>query len=722
MADGERLGWTADDGVVVLTINAHGVGENCFDEALTTALEQALDHVELAAEQVRGIVITSSQPSFCTDSDPSFVLRTTRADAAALNDRLSRDVALLRRLESCGRPVVAALSGDAIGDGFALALAAHRRLAVADNGLEIALPQVKLGLLPGRGALTRVVRLLGIADALTELLLRGRKLDAEQALKLGLVDALVGSQEDLLTAATAWIASASASTARQPWDAPDYRMPGGTPSSPRLAQFLPAYPANLRKQLRGAEMPAPHHIMAAAVEGAQLDFAGALAVETRYLVDLACGQVARNMVQAFHVELPRASRRPRPAGAVEFRPARAAVLGAGMMGAAIAYVLAAAGVEVVLRDVSPEAAARGRDQVAAIVKRTVERGRLDAAHGETVVGRVTPTARVADAAGVDLVIEAVFEDAALKAVALAEIDGVAANGALIATNTSTLPITGLAESVSRPADFVGLHFFSPAERMPLLEIIAGRQTSAETLARALDLAALLAKTPIVVNDSRGFFTSRVISKFIDEALAMLLDGVPAASIEQASLQAGYPVPVLQLTDELSIELMRKIRNQYKAAAAATGDAWASAPADQLVDMMLDEHGRAGRAAGAGFYEYADGKRTGLWPGLGDMAPTPSSLPPLRDLQERMLFIESLESIKCRDEGVIESVADANVGSLLGIGFPPWTGGVLQYVNGFDGGPAGFVRRAQELEQRYGERFAPPASLAALAESGGHYSD
>jgi 3-hydroxyacyl-CoA dehydrogenase/enoyl-CoA hydratase/3-hydroxybutyryl-CoA epimerase len=564
------------------------------------------------------------------------------------------------------------------------------------------------------------VRLLGISEALTEVLLEGKLLGVERCAKLGLIDELVDSPDALLPAAKAWIAAGG--DPRQPWDREDYGMPGGTPSSARLAQFLPAYPANLRKQLRGANFPAPRHIMAATVEGAQLDLAGAVTVETRYLVDLMCGQVAKNMVQAFHVDLAQAGGRRRAAGAAPFRPQRVAVLGAGMMGSAIAYLVAAAGVDVVLRDVSLAAAERGRSYAEGVVGRGVERGRMAAAEGETLLGRITPTDSLSAADGVDLVIEAVFEDAQLKADVLREIDARAAPDALIASNTSTLPITGLAESVSRPADFVGLHFFSPAERMPLLEIIAGKQTSAETVARALDVAALLGKTPIVVNDSRGFFTSRVISTFIDEALAMLTEGIPAASVEQASLQAGYPAAVLQLTDELSIELMRKIRNQYKLATAAEGVPWESVPAERLVDAMLDTHGRAGRAAGAGFYDYADGKRTGLWPGLSKLAPTPSALPPLRELEERMLFIEALESTRCRDEGVIESVADANVGSILGIGFPAWTGGVLQYINAYLGGPAGFVSRARELSQSHGSRFEPPDSLVALAARGGCFSD
>ena len=719
--DGEQIGWAQeDDGVVVLTLDAPGATANAFTAALAAALEQSLDRLEAVREEVTGIVITSAKSSFCLDSNPIPVLSATRAQAGELSDVLRRDAALLRRLETCGRPVVAAIAGSALGDGLALALAAHRRIALADPAIELGMGQVKLGLLPGRGGLTRTVRLLGIADALTGVLLQGQTLGAEQAAKLGLIDEVVGSPKELLEAAKAWLAGRP--DPRQRWDRDDYRMPGGTPSSPRLAQFLPAYPANLRKQLRGANFPAPAHIMAAAVEGAQLDFAAAMTVETRYLVHLMCGQVAKNMVQAFHVELPRATARPRPAGVAPFAPKRAAVLGAGMMGAAIAYVAAAAGLEVLLTDVSLEAAERGKAHSEDVVRRAVERGRLDAAAATRLLARITPSASLREAGGVELVIEAVFEDAGLKAGVLHQVDALAGADSLIASNTSTLPITGLAESVSRPADFVGLHFFSPAERMPLLEIIAGKQTSPATVARALDVAALLGKTPIVVNDSRGFFTSRVISTFIDEALAMVLEGVPAQSVEQASLQAGYPAPVLQLTDELSIELMRKIRRQYQAAAAADGIAWEPVPAERLVDEMLDRHGRAGRAAGAGFYDYADGKRAGLWPGLREFAHEARTRPPLRDLEERMLFIESIESIKCHDEGVIESVGDANVGSILGIGFPAWTGGVLQYINGYDGGPAGFVDRARELSAGYGERFEPPASLVALVEAGGRYSD
>jgi 3-hydroxyacyl-CoA dehydrogenase/enoyl-CoA hydratase/3-hydroxybutyryl-CoA epimerase len=394
-----------------------------------------------------------------------------------------------------------------------------------------------------------------------------------------------------------------------------------------------------------------------------------------------------------------------------------------MMGAAIAYVCAKAGIEVVLKDVDQAAADRGKGYSKALVDKAVARGRSTQEAADELLGRITASADAADAAGAELVIEAVFEDPAVKAQVFAEIEPHLAEGALLGSNTSTLPITQLAEGVSRPADFIGLHFFSPVDKMPLLEIIKGEQTSDETVYRALDLAKAIKKTPIVVNDSRGFYTSRVIGTFITEGIAMLLEGVPAPTIEQASSQAGYPAPVLQLSDELNMELMAKIRKATAAAIEAEGGEWRDHPAYAVIDRMLEE-GRAGKLRGAGFYDYEDGKRTGIWSGLREIYPPvadPSTIS-LKDLEERMLFAEALETVRCMDEGVIESVADANIGSIFGIGFPAWSGGVLQYINGYEGGPTGFVARARELTEQYGARFEPPASLVEKAERGETYSD
>ncbi|HET6208992.1 MAG TPA: 3-hydroxyacyl-CoA dehydrogenase family protein, partial [Jatrophihabitans sp.] len=480
--------------------------------------------------------------------------------------------------------------------------------------------------------------------------------------------------------------------------------------------MLPAFPANLRKQLKGAPMPAPHHILCVAVEGSQVDLDTALRIETRYLTDLVRGQVSKNMIQAFWFDLNSINAGgSRPAGHDRRLASRVAVLGAGMMGAGIAYVCAKNGIEVVLKDVSVEAAERGKDYARGLLDKAVGRGRLSREQAEEVLARITPAAEVAALAGCDLVVEAVFENAALKRQVFGEVEDVLAPDALLGSNTSTLPISQLAEGVRRRQDFIGLHFFSPVDKLPLLEIIRGEQTSDQALARALDFAAQIGKTPIVVNDSRGFFTSRVIGTFVNEALAMLGEGVHPASIEQATTQAGYPVGALQLADELNMELFAKIRNEARAAA---GDGYPEHPGEAVVDRML-ELGRPGRLRGAGFFDYHEGKRTGLWPGLATEFPVhgdPAAVG-LTELGERMLFAEAIESVRCLEQGVLNTVADANIGSIMGIGFPPWTGGVLQYINGYPGGPAGFVARAEEFTRRFGERFAPPPMLRKRADSG-----
>jgi 3-hydroxyacyl-CoA dehydrogenase/enoyl-CoA hydratase/3-hydroxybutyryl-CoA epimerase len=622
----------------------------------------------------------------------------------------------LRRLEQLGKPVVAAVNGSALGGGLELALAAHHRVALDSPGIEIGLPEVTLGLLPGGGGVTRVVRKLGLMTGLMQVLLQGQRHRPDAAQSIGLVDELASSPEDLLAKAKAWIAANP--SAVQPWDQKGYKIPGGTPTSPALAQILPAAPANLRKQLKGANYPAPKAILSAAVEGAQVDFDNALAIEGRYFVSLVTGQVSKNMIQALFFDMAEAKGdRGRPADLPVFKPAKVVVLGAGMMGAAIAYVCAKAGIEVVLKDVSQEAAEKGKAYSAGLLEKAISRGRSTPEKRDALLARITPTTDPAAAASAELVIEAVFEDPKVKAAVFAEIEPHLAPDALLGSNTSTLPITGLAKGVTRPADFIGLHFFSPVDKMPLLEIIRGEQTSDATLYRALDVARLIGKTPIVVNDSRGFFTSRVIGTFLDEALAMLGEGVPAPSIEQASSQAGYPAPALQLCDELNLGLMRKIKAETQAAAEAEGKTWNDIGSGAVIERMIDEFNRPAKVAGAGFYEYEVGKRTRLWPGLKDAFGGDNLDIPLEDMKERMLFAEALETARCFDEGVLTSVADANVGSILGIGFPAWTGGVIGYINGYEGGTAGFVARAKELAKTYGPRFDPPASLVAKAEAG-----
>ena len=714
----------SDDGIVVLTLDDPNQSANTMNADYSESLKATVARLQAEKDELTGVIITSAKKTFFAGGDLNDLKRVTPASAEEFTGFLTDVKAGLRATETLGKPVVAAINGAALGGGLEIALATHHRVVVDDPKAVVGFPEVQLGLLPGAGGVTRTVRMLGIVQALMGCLLQGQRLRPAQAKELGLVDEIVPTVEDLIPAAKRWIAENP--EAAQPWDAdPKYKIPGGTPSTPSFAANLPAFPANLRKQIKGANYPAPVNIMAAAVEGAQVDFEGALAIETRYFVQLATGQVAKNMIQAFFFDLQRVNgERGRSADAEAHTAGKVVVLGAGMMGAAIAYVCAKAGIEVVLKDVSLEAAERGKGYSVKLVTKAVERGRSTQAEADALLALITPTDSPDAAAGADLVIEAVFEDPKIKEQVFKEIEPQLAPDALLGSNTSTLPITGLAHYVSRPADFIGVHFFSPVDKMPLVELIKGEQTAEATVHRALDFVKQIKKTPIVVNDSRGFFTSRVIGTFINEGIAMLAEGVPAPTIEQASSQAGYPAPVLQLSDELNMKLMRKIRNASRDAAEATSSGWDAHPAEAVLDRMLDEFDRPGRLEGRGFYEYEDDKRTGLWKGLRDAFPPvadPAALP-LKDLEERMLFIEAIESVRCLDEGVIESVADANIGSIFGIGFPGWTGGVLQYINGYDGGLAGFVARARELAARYGERFEPPASLVELSRSGEIFSD
>jgi 3-hydroxyacyl-CoA dehydrogenase / enoyl-CoA hydratase / 3-hydroxybutyryl-CoA epimerase len=714
-----------DDGIVILTLDDPAQSANTMNAAYAESMAKAVERLQAEKDQIKGVIITSGKKTFFAGGDLNALRLVNRENAKEFGEFLRDAKGQLRSIETLGVPVVAAINGAALGGGLEIALATHHRIIVDDAKAVTGFPEVVLGLLPGAGGVTRTVRMMGIAQALVGVLTAGQKrFKPAEAKEVGLVDEIVPTAEDLIPAAKRWIAENP--EAQQPWDADKkYKIPGGTPSTPSFAANLPAFPANLRKQIKGANLPAPVAILSAAVEGAQVDFDHALEIESRYFIELATGQVSKNMIQAFWFDLNRVTGdRGRSADAEPYRAKKVVILGAGMMGAAIAYVSAKAGIEVVLKDVSLEDAERGKQYSVNLVNKAIDRGRSTTEKGEELLARITPSDKPEDAAGADLVIEAVFEDPKIKEQVWKQIEPHVAADALLGSNTSTLPITGLSEYVTRPEDFIGIHFFSPVDKMPLVELIKGEQTTDEATFKALDFVKQIGKTPIVVNDSRGFYTSRVIGTFINEGVSMLAEGVPPATIEQASSQAGYPAPVLQLSDELNMKLMRKIAKAAHDAVEAEGGTWVSHPAERVIERMLDEFDRPGRLEGRGFYEYADGKRTGLWSGLREAFPSvddPSTLS-LRDLEERMLFIESIESVRCFDEGVIESVADANIGSIMGIGYPPWTGGALQYINGYEGGLPGFVARARELAARYGERFEPPASLVELSRGGERYSD
>ncbi|NJQ16202.1 3-hydroxyacyl-CoA dehydrogenase NAD-binding domain-containing protein [Streptomyces bohaiensis] len=722
-ADASPIHWhRGADGIVTLTMDAPGRSANTVDAAFVTALTAVADRLEGERDTVRGIVLTSAKETFVAGGDLDELIAAGPEDARQVFDFSMALKRALRRIETLGMPVVAAVNGTALGGGLELALACHHRIVLDGPGTRLGLPEVTLGLLPGGGGVVRTVRMLGIADALQHVLLEGARHTPAHAHALGLVHHVATSPEEMLGAARAHIDAHPRS--RQPWDEDGYRIPGGTPGTRSLDAVLPSFAAHLARRTGGAPLPAPRNILAAAVEGAQVDFEGAQVIESRYFTELVVGQTAKNMTQAFFFDRRTVdSGAARPQDEPPHRVRRVGVVGAGMMGAGIAYVCARAGIEVVLQDVSRAAASRGRAHCERLVAAAVARGRADEAEAAALPARITATDAVDDLAGCDVVIEAVFEDTALKHQVLAAVERVVGEDALLCTNTSTLPVSGLAEAVTRPGDFLGLHFFSPVHRMQLVEIVRGERTGERALARAFDLVRQLGRTPIVVNDGRGFFTSRVMARFLQEGVAMLGEGVAPASVEQAAARAGYPTGPLALLDELTLTLPLRIRAEERAAAEAAGEEWVPHPADAVLASMVEEHGRTGRAGGAGFYAYdEDGARAGLWPGLAEAWPPGGVGRPMAELTERLLLVQALESIRLLEEGVLTSVADANVGSLLGIGFPPWTGGVLQYVNGHPGGPAEVAARAAAWADRLGPRFAPPAMLLEKAASGQLFGD
>lgn len=717
MTEQTSIRWEKDaDNIVTLTIDDPTQNANTMNELYGRSMLATVERLAKEKNDIAGVYITSGKDMFFAGGDLNDLIKAKPEDAKKFEDGVTEIKRQLRVLETLGKPVVAGINGHALGGGLEIALATHHRIAINDKKTKIGLPEVKLGLLPGGGGVTRVIRMLGIQNGLMNVLMQGNEFNPEKAKAAGLVDDLAADRAEMAAKAKAWIKANPA--AQQPWDVKGYKMPGGTPSTPALAMNLPAFPANLKKQLKGANYPAPFSIMCAAVEGAQVDFDNALKIEGRYFTELAVGLVAKNMIKAFFFDLQAINKGgSRPKGVPKYTAKKVGVLGAGMMGAGIAYSCMKAGMEVVLKDVSVEAAEKGKAYSANLLDKAVSKGRLTKEKRDEQLAQIKATATAADLAGCDLVIEAVFESQELKHKVFQEIQDVVAKDCLLASNTSSLPITGLAEGVKDQANFVGLHFFSPVDKMPLVEIIAGKKTSQEALAKAIDVVLQIKKVPIVVNDARGFFTTRVIGTQINEGIGMLAEGVHPQSIEQAAAQAGYPVGPLAIMDELTLTLPRKLREETKAAIAAAGGKYVAPASDAIVDTLIDKFDRKGKSTGKGFYDYPAGGKKTLAPEVVKEFWKPGVSIPMEDMKERMLFIEAIETIKCWEEDVIRNAADANIGSIMGIGFPAWTGGVIQYVNNYPGGLNGFVARAQDLAKKYGERFNPPALLLEKAKKG-----
>jgi len=700
------------DQIVLLTLDMPGQSANTMNAAYREAMAATVARLDAEKDAIAGVIITSAKKTFFAGGDLNELIKVDKPHAKQFQDGVRVLKAQLRALETLGKPVVAAINGAALGGGWEICLACQHRVALDHKSVQLGLPEVTLGLLPGGGGVVRMVRMLGLEKALPYLL-EGKKITPQQALQAGLVDELATDRDELLAKSRAWILANPA--AKQPWDVSGYQIPGGTPSNPKVAQMLAIAPSILRSKTNGC-FPAPEKILCAAVEGAQVDFDTAHLIETRYFTELVTGQVAKNMIGTFWFQLNEINAgSSRPQGFAPYVTRKVGVLGAGMMGAGIAYVSASAGVEVVLKDISLAAAEKGKAHSAVLLDKKVSRGQLTAEQRENILARIFPTEVDDDLAGCDLIIEAVFEDRDLKAKVSAAAQSVVGADAVIASNTSTLPISGLARAVPAPGKFIGLHFFSPVDKMPLVEIIKGTHTSDETLARGFDFVLQIKKTPIVVNDSRGFFTSRVFGTFTNEGIAMLGEGVAAPMIETEARKAGMPVGPLAVSDEVSLSLMSHIRQQAAKDLQAESKPLPQHPAFAVIDLLLNEYQRSGKAAGGGFYEYPQGGQKYLWPELKSRFERPDQQISQQDVRDRLLFIQAIETVRCVEEGVLMSTADANVGSIFGIGFAAWSGGALQFINQY--GLNDFIARARYLAEQYGERFAPPALLLEKAAQG-----
>jgi 3-hydroxyacyl-CoA dehydrogenase / enoyl-CoA hydratase / 3-hydroxybutyryl-CoA epimerase len=699
------------DGIVTLTLDMPGRSMNVLNEELSAPFTEAITKIENDAS-IKGVIITSGKKEFLAGADIDKVYKITDpAEAFAMAEAYK---SMLRRLEKCGRPVVAALNGTALGGGLELALACHYRVAIDDPKAKFGLPEVKLGLLPGGGGTQRLPRLIGIQPSLP-LMLEGKELKAAQAKQQGIVHELAADKDEMFAKARAWIAANPKPV--QPWDDKKFKWPGGDSKSPANAQVWAIAPSMASAKTYG-NYPAATNIMSCVFEGGITDFDTGCRVESRYFAELVVSQVSKNMIGTLWFQLNGINKgSSRPEGIEKSTVKKLGILGAGMMGAGIAYVSAKVGIECVLLDTTQDAADKGKAYSAGLLDKDIKKGRQTPQGKEEFLARIKATTSYDDLKGCDLIIEAVFEDRAIKADVTRKAEAQLAKTAVFASNTSTLPITGLAEASERPKNFIGLHFFSPVDKMPLVEIIVGKKTSKETLARGFDYVQQIKKTPIVVNDSRGFYTSRCFATYPMEGMTLLAEGQHPRSIEMAGLQAGMPVGPLAVQDEVSLSLSMHVLEQTRKDYAAEGKTVAEHPGVAVVEKMCRQLDRPGKKAGKGFYDYPAGASKHLWSGLAEAFPLKEQLPQ-QEMIDRLMYAQANEAAKCYEEKVVESVADTNIGSIFGWGFAPFQGGALQFINAV--GLEKFVKRSKELEKKYGTRFKPAKILVRMAKEGSRF--
>ena len=708
----------SDNGIITVTIDQterkmNVIGDG-FNEAFATITDAFIND-----QDAKGLILTSGKSTFVVGADIDQL--TTIETAEQAFDLVEDLKTSLRRLETSGKPVVAAITGTALGGGLELALACHYRIAIdspkTSSTTKLGLPEVKLGLLPGGGGTQRLPRLIGIQKAL-ELMTQGKELRPQQALEIGFIDDVAHDDDELISKAKAWINDNP--KAQQPWDKKGFKIPGGDSNHPKMVQVFSMAPAMANQKSHG-NYPAITHILSSVFEGCLTDIDNGLKIESRFFVACVLSDVSKNMINSLWTQLNSIKKgQSRPQGFERSKVSKVGILGAGMMGAGIAYVSAKAGMEVVLLDTAIEGAEKGKSYSTKLLDKAISRGRSTKDKKQALLDLIKTTTSYDDLEGCDLIIEAVFEDIDIKAECTRQSEAVIPETAFYASNTSTLPITELAKASKRPNQFIGLHFFSPVDKMPLVEIIVGEKTDDATLATGFDYVGQIGKTPIVVNDSRGFYTSRVFGTYVSEGIAMLAEGVHPRSIEVAGMKSGMPMPPLALQDEVSLSLSLHVMEQTKKAMEAEGKTFTPHPAMSVVEKMVKEFGREGKKVSKGFYDYPENGEKHLWSDLTELYQTTDEQPSQQDLVDRLLYVQANETAKCYEENVVRTVADANIGSIFGWGFAPNQGGTLQFINSV--GVDKFVARSRELAQKYGARFEPAQILVAMAAKGEVFSD
>ena len=705
------------DGVAIITWDLENRSMNVLNAQSVNEYRDIVEKL-VKDDQVKGIIIASAKEAFIAGADLTSndtfnfdkIGEDKVAAAQTIYDGVMNLNKLFRTMETSGKPFVAAINGHALGGGLEICLACHYRVAIDNDRIQIGQPEAKIGLIPGAGGTQRVPRLAGVTQDVMGFLLAGNPVTPKKAMSMGLVNEIV-EKDMLIEVSKKYILDNG--KAVQPWDEKGFRLPSGAPYTPKGMMIWAAASSSLRKMSYG-NYPAQKAILSALYEGVQVPIDAGLRIEARQMTKVIMDPVSRNMVRSLFVNmqaLNKGARRPKDFE--KYNVKKVGILGAGLMGAGIAYVTAKAGIEVILIDQNQEGADKGKDYSVKLLDKALSRKKTTEEKKEKLLGLITPTTDYAKLNGADLIIEAVFENRDIKADVTAKAESQISETAVFGSNTSTLPITGLAKNSSRPANFIGVHYFSPVEKMPLVEIIMGKETSQETLAKTMDYVQKIKKTAIVVNDSRGFFTSRVFGTYTGEGMEMLAEGINPALIENAGKMTGMPMAPLALMDAVALDLAYKVGVQTKKDYEAEGKEFPISEPQKVLEEFVEKQGRLGKKNNKGFYEYPENGKKFLWPELFKLYDQIEDQPDVEILKQRLLYIQALETAKCYEENVLTDVRDADIGAILGWGMAPWTGGPLSFIDMV--GIKEFVAEADKLAQKYGDRFTPCKMLRDMAE-------